>query len=307
MKGRKKLSEIFRFQKHANRKYKDKLFRFIFHNKKDLLDLYNAVNGTDYQNPDELEINTLENVIYLKMRNDLSFLVGASMNLYEHQSTWNPNMPLRGLFYFAKLYEQYVDSQGYCLTKMKQIMLPFPNYVVFYNGLEREDERIELRLSDAFEGKREGAVPGLECRTVVLNINKGHNWELMEKCRRLQEYSEFIQDIRENLQKEMSLEEAIERSIEHCLKQGILTDVLRKSQMEVRNMLLEEYDEKAEREYLRKESREEGYEEGSFEILTGLVDDGILSLEQAGERVADKKEAFVLWYKEHKKNGKSSG
>ncbi|MCI8745248.1 MAG: hypothetical protein HFI25_06185, partial [Lachnospiraceae bacterium] len=102
-----RLSKVFRFRRKVNRKYKDVLFRFIFRDKKDLLSLYNAINGTDYKNPEELEINTLENVIYMKMKNDLSFLVGASMNLYEHQSTWNPNMPLRGLFYFAELYERY--------------------------------------------------------------------------------------------------------------------------------------------------------------------------------------------------------
>ena len=156
-----KISKIFRFRRRANRKYKDELFRFIFHDKRDLLSLYNAVNGTDYKNPDDLEINTLENVIYLKMKNDLSFLIGASMNLYEHQSTWNPNMPLRGLLYFAELYERYINSMGYRLSGNTRIPLPFPNYIVFYNGLEKEAEQMELRLSEAFEVGKEGADPAL--------------------------------------------------------------------------------------------------------------------------------------------------
>ncbi len=196
-----RLSKVFRFRRKVNRKYKDVLFRFIFRDKKDLLSLYNAINGTDYKNPEELEINTLENVIYMKMKNDLSFLVGASMNLYEHQSTWNPNMPLRGLFYFAELYERYINGQGYRLTGSTRIPLPFPNYIVFYNGLEWEAERTELALSEAFEEQREGLRPALECRATILNINSGHNRELMEKCRRLHEYAEFIQRIRDNLQK----------------------------------------------------------------------------------------------------------
>ncbi len=307
-----------------------------FHDKKDLLSLYNAVNGTDYQDPEDLEINTLENVIYLKMKNDLSFLVGASMNLYEHQSTWNPNMPLRGLLYFAELYERYINSKGYRLSGNTRIPLPFPNYIVFYNGLEREAEQMELRLSEAFESGREGCEPALECRALILNINSGHNRELMEKCQRLQEYAEFIGEIRRNLQRGMELEKALGQAIEYCLAHGVLTDILRRSQAEVRRMLLEEYDEKAEREYLRKEAIEEGLERGieqgieqgmklgieqgieqgmklgieqgieqgmilgSFEILAELVDKSILSLEKAEEQLKDKKEEFIRWYQEQR-------
>ena len=315
-----RLSKVFRFRRKVNRKYKDVLFRFIFRDKKDLLSLYNAINGTDNKKPEELEINTLENVIYMKMKNDLSFLVGASMNLYEHQSTWNPNMPLRGLFYFAELYERYINGQGYRLTGSTRIPLPFPNYIVFYNGLEWEAERTELALSEAFEEQREGLRPALECRATILNINSGHNRELMEKCRRLHEYAEFIQRIRDNLQKGMALEKAVEKSIEYCLAHGILADILRKCQMEVQNMLLEEYDEKAEREYLRKESLEEGIKQGieqgieqgirqgviqgrqqgialgSFEVLAKFVKAGIITIDQAKEHAGERKEEFILWY-----------
>ena len=262
----------------------------------------------DKRDPEDLEINTLENVIYLKMKNDLSFLVGASMNLYEHQSTWNPNMPLRGLLYFAELYERYINSKGYRLSGNTRIPLPFPNYIVFYNGLEKEAERMELRLSEAFESGREGYEPALECRALVLNINSGHNRELMEKCQRLQEYAEFIGEIRKNLQRGMELEKALGQAIDHCLAYGILTDILRRSQAEVRRMLLEEYDEKAEREYLRKEAIEEGIEQGmilgSFGILASLVDDGTLSVEQAAKRAEDKQEEFLTWYQEQKKEKK---
>ena len=153
-------------------------------------------------------------------------------------------MPLRGLLYFAELYERYINSKGYRLSGNTRIPLPFPNYIVFYNGLEREVERMELRLSEAFESGREGYEPALECRALVLNINSGHNRELMEKCQRLQEYAEFIGEIRKNLQRGMVLEKALGQAIDHCLAHGILTDILRRSQAEVRRMLLEEYDER---------------------------------------------------------------
>ena len=129
----------------------------------------------------------------------------------------------------------------------------------------------------------------------------------------MEEYAEFIQRIRDNLQKGMRLEGAVERAIEYCLAHGILADILRKGQMEVRNMLLEEYDEKAEREYLRKESLEEGIKQGreegrkegialgGFEILAGLVEDGIISMDQAKKRVKERKEEFILWYQKRKK------
>ena len=208
---------------------------------------------------------------------------------------------------------------------------------VFYNGMEWEAEQTELTLSEAFEEQGEDRKPALECRATILNINSGHNRELMEKCRRLEEYAEFIQRIRDNLQKGMRLEGAVEWAIEYCLAHGILADILRKGQMEVRNMLLEEYNEKADREYLRKESLEEGIKQGreegrkegreegrkegreegrkegrkegreegialgSFEILAGLVEDGIISMDQAKKRVKERKEEFILWYQKRKK------
>ncbi len=250
------------FHRRVNRRYKDRLFRFVFSDKKDLLALYNAVNNTAYENPEELEINTLEDVIYLSMKNDLSFIIGSTMNLYEHQSTWNQNMPLRGLFYFAELYQDYINKKGYRLTGTNRIPLPTPNYLVFYNGLEEEAERTELFLSDSYEAHPAEKKPCLECRAAVLNINSGHSQKLMKKCRRLWEYAEFIQEIRQHLQKGCVLEEAVEQSIDTCLERGILADILSNNRTEVQKMLLREYDERAEREYLRKEAIELGLKQG---------------------------------------------
>ena len=142
----------------ANRNYKDRLFRFVFNNKKDLLDLYNAISGTDYNDPEELEVNTLENVLYLAMKNDLSFLIDAELNLYEHQSTYNPNMPMRGLLYFASVYNRHISSREINIYSSSPKEFPFPQHIVFYNRTKEEPDRKILKLSDLFRrptGKKE--------------------------------------------------------------------------------------------------------------------------------------------------------
>ena len=265
--------------KHAqkiNRSYKDSLFRFVFAEKKDLLELYNAINGSHYENTEDLEVNTLEDVLYLGVKNDLSFLLGSSMNLYEHQSTWNENMPLRGLFYFSELYQNYLKAEGLRLTGTgRRLLLPLPRYIVFYNGTKEEPDEAQLLLSDSFPEPKGGELPALECRAQVLNINSGHNQEIMKRCHRLKEYSAFIGEIRRRLQSGLKLEDAVEQGIEACIRRGVLSDILSRSKMEVRKMLLTEYDEKAEREYLRKQSREEGLEEGLQEGIRAFILDNL--------------------------------
>ena len=132
------------------KEYKDRLFRLVFGEKEDLLALYNAVNESAYSNPEQLAIVTLENMLYLKMKNDISFLIGDILNLYEHQSTLNPNMPVRGFLYFAETYQKYLMKHKYRLYGKKLIPLPRPKFVVFYNGLEEQPDRVELKMSDAF-------------------------------------------------------------------------------------------------------------------------------------------------------------
>ena len=119
-----------------NTKYKDRLFRLIFHDKKELLELYNAINESHYTNPEDLEITTIEDVVYMGMRNDLSFIIGDEMSLYEHQSTFSPNLPLRGLFYFASVYRAYIEPVKKKLYLDSALQVPFPQYIVFYNGME---------------------------------------------------------------------------------------------------------------------------------------------------------------------------
>ena len=247
-----------------NRQYKDRLWRMIFNNKEDLLQLYNAINHTDYQNPDDLEVNTLEDVLYLSMKNDVSFLVGGTMNLYEHQSTFNPNMPLRGVFYFSRLYEGYVADNNLMIYHEKRVRLPKPKYIVFYNGTKNQPDSMELKLSDCFENTDNDA-PCLECTATMLNINYGHNQELMKHCRRLEEYSIFVQCVREYIQSEPSVEDALEKAIDTCIHQDVLADFLKKHRAEVTNMILTTYDKDLYEKTLKEDAREEGREEGLME------------------------------------------
>ena len=251
-----------RRRRRANRTYKDRLFIRIFEHKEDLLSLYNAVNGSDYQNPDELEITTLDNAIYMRMKNDISFLIDGYMSLYEHQSTFNPNMPLRDCLYMLQIYQNYIDSQELDLYSSVLLKIPTPRLVVFYNGQEkmRNEEMCILRLSDSYE--RPEKEPALECRVQVINVNYGKNRDMMEKCPKLYEYSYLVAKIRENQASGKTLEGAISTALEDCLAQGYLTELLTTYKREVTGMLLYEYDE---RKHL-KSTYEEGIQKG---IRTG--------------------------------------
>ena len=137
-----------------NTKNKDSLFRFIFgaeENKKHLLSLYNAINNTHYTNLEDIEINTLSDVIYVRVKNDVSFILYSEMSLYEHQSTFNPNMPLRGMIYFSTLYAQFISENNVNIYSKTLVKIPTPRYIVFYNGNDSYPDKLELKLSDAFE------------------------------------------------------------------------------------------------------------------------------------------------------------
>lgn len=250
--------------KFHNRKYKDRLFQRVFQDKRDLLDLYNAMNGTDHQNPEELEITTLEDVIFMSMKNDKSFIISSTMNLYEHQSSVNPNMPIRGLLYFAQLYDEYIKLHELNMYGRRLIKLPMPQYIVFYNGTEQIPDDQILLLSDAFESDPAAREmePALECKARVINVNSGHNAELMNKCRRLMHYSLFIARIRQNMDGGMPTEQALDEAISYCIEHDILRDILLKNRSEVRHMLLTEFDEKKFAKSMWEEGRETGLTEG---------------------------------------------
>ncbi len=216
----------------ANRNYKDGLFRFLFaKNPQYALDLYNSLNNSDYRNTDDLEFIELEDAFFIRMRNDVAFMFDKTLNLYEHQSTFNPNMPLRGLLYFADLYRNTIDID--LMYRSSLIKIPTPKYIVFYNGNDKlpDDDIQYLCLSDAFEIKEKDN--RFEWTATMININTGHSKELLSKCKVLSDYSMFVAKVHEYLSCKESLENAILNAISYCLENSILSDFLKRYKWEV--------------------------------------------------------------------------
>jgi len=229
----------------------------LFQKTEHALSLYNALNKTAYTDGSKLEFNTLENAIYMGMKNDLSFLVMNQMHLYEQQSTYTPNMPLRNLFYAADLLQAYIKDKP--LYSSRLLRLPTPHFVVFYNGTDRAvPEKLELRLSDAYEVQTDH--PELELKVQILNINPGMNEELKAKCPVLKEYMIYVERIRD-LAKTLPINEAVEKAVEDCIRDNVLKDFLWKQKAEVVKMSIYEYDKEREMKLIREDEREIGREE----------------------------------------------
>ncbi len=246
----------------VQRNFKDTVFRMLFNEKKNLLNLYNALNRTTYTNTDDLEITTLENAVYMNYKNDISFVFDFELMLYEHQSTYNPNMPLRDLLYVSSILHNRVKNEN--LYSKKLIKIPTPQFVVFYNGVDSQPEQQILRLSDAFEKRQER--PALELAVLVYNISLGHNQELLDTCCLLKEYAQYVEQVR-TFAKEMSFVEAVEQAVEYCIRNGILSDFLSENRAEAIAVSIFEYDEEKHIQSERKEWREIGREEGENKVL----------------------------------------
>lgn len=278
----------------ANLNYKDTIFRMLFSDRESLLSLYNAVNKRNYTNPDDLEIVTLENAVYMGMKNDLAFILDMNLYLYEHQSTVNPNIPLRDLFYIAAEYQKLIDRKSLYSSAIQKI--PAPGFFVFYNGIEPLEDCCISRLSDAF--LHTGAEPALELIVTTLNINEGHNCELMQHCRKLKEYAQYVAKVRKYAE-QLPLENAVERAVTECIRENILADFLKKNRAEVVAMSIFEYDKVEEEKKLRKAEFEAGVEQGiekglaqgiergekqaSVKTATRMLQMGSFSLEQIAE------------------------
>ena len=237
----------------VNNTYKASMFEMIFSDKKELLSLYNAVNGTGYTDPGLLTVNTLENAIYMSMHNDVSFVIDSRLSLFEHQSTYSPNLPLRFLFYVSDLYSAIVKDSNLYGTKVVEI--PAPKFIIFYNGIDECPDRRELKLSAAYSVQDKK--PSLELKATLLNINPGHNKKLMKACKTLKDYSEYVSRVRHYAQT-MDISDAVEQAITECIKEGILAGFLMENRAEAKKMSIYEYDEV---KHMR-QTREEGYEEG---------------------------------------------
>ena len=287
----------------ANRKYKDTVFRKLFSDRKNLLSLYNAINGTAYMDASQLEIVTLDNAIYMGMKNDLAFIINTNLFLYEHQSTYNPNMPLRDLFYISGEYQKLVDLKSlYTSTRLR---IPTPNFIVFYNGTEKNEDRWVEYLSESY--KNMSGEPNLELKVIILNINVGHNKKLMEECQTLREYAQYVAKVR-RYSEEMELNTAVECAVSESIQEGILKEFLQKNRAEVIAMSIFEYNEEEEKRKLRKAEYEAGMAEGVMktkkETAISLAEMG-LSVQQIAQGVKVEEKTVHKWLNE-KKNMKTT-
>lgn len=280
--------------------------------KKNLLELFNALNGTNYEDENELEINTIEDTIYMGMKNDVSCIIQSNMAMYEQQSTWNPNMPLRGILYSARLFSKYIKANKLNIYSEKLIKIPTPQYYVFYNGKKKLGDKVILKLSDAFSAlQNEGQ---FEWTATVLNINKGHNEELLSKCQILKEYVILIDRINENQKKYDSVEEAVENAVSYCIKNNILQDFLTEHKAEVIMSLLTEYDEEETMGYVRRDAYrdgekagiEQGLKQGEMLMLISMVNKKMQkgkSIEEIAEDLEEDRETIEKIVKIIEENG----
>jgi hypothetical protein len=262
--------------------HKDRLFRMIFgreENKRWTLSLYNAINGSSYTDPEMIELNTIDDVIYMGMKNDVSFLIADTMNLYEQQSTFNPNMPLRFSIYFGKLLTKYVLDASLNIYSGRIQPVPVPRFICFYNGTKDMPERQELKFSDAFMNAE--AQSDIEVRVLMLNINQGKNPELLAACKALNDYSWFVDRIRLN-KKTMGISAAVDSAVRMLDEGSEIKPFLVKHMEEVTTMCLTEYDEEATLKMIGEENYQEGIETGRKEGQAQLLE-LISRLSEAGE------------------------
>ena len=272
-------------EKGMNRQYRDRLFKFIFGNpehKEWTLSLYNAINGTNYTNPNDIQLTTIEDAVYMGMKNDTSFLITEAMNFWEQQSTFNPNLPMRILIYAGMVYAKYVEtSDDYYIYSSKQQKAPVPKCICFYNGTDKKADRTVLKLSDSFP---EGSDPDIEVKVTMININYGQNKELMETCQSLKDYSWLMDKIRSNKKTMGSLELAVDAALTAMPNDSVIKSFLLENQAEVKRMCITEYNE----EKVFAQQREEG----AVEMLINIVKKGLLSLTQAAEEAHMTTEEF---------------
>ena len=250
--------------KKHNRRYKDSVFVDFFSEdrtaKANFLALYNALHGTDYQSTAILKNIRLKQVLYMSFANDVSYLVDNKIIvLAEHQSTINPNMPIRCLEYIARLYEQFYKSKE--KYSRKQLAIPTPEFYVFYNGKEPYRGDSLLKLSDSFTQTHDEYA--LELSVKVVNINYDKTNEILKLCKPLKQYSLFVDAVRRNIA--VDKEHGFEKAIKECIQNDILREYLHRKSKEVLNMLIGEYDYDTDIAVQREESFDMGRLEGSLQ------------------------------------------
>ena len=245
---------------NGNREFKSDVFSMLMEDKDKALSVYNALNGTNLSNADELEIHTLDKGVSLTVRNDAAFVVDAALSIYEHQSTVCPNMPVRNLIYYTTIVSKLLKKKN--IYGKKLIKIPIPRFVVFYNGDEEQPEEYNMKLSDAFEKKTDN--PELELVCKVYNINFGKNKELLDRCVVLKEYMIFVDYVRFYNQEfgYDELEKAINKAIDRCIEEDVLADFLKENRAEVIKVTQLDYTFDRQITMEREDARAEGRAEG---------------------------------------------
>ena len=246
-------------------KYKDNVFCMLYREKENLLDLYNALRGSNYTNVDDLQVTTLNGGSYMKYKNDASFVLNMSLYMFEQQSSKNENMPLRFLHYLSDVYREMFSND--VLHRRSMIKIPVPHFVTFYNGLEKWiEEEEEIKLSDMYEIPVDN--PQLELKVRVININR--DADILSKCETLRGYMTFVNKTRCKTQVEKKdVKQAVLEAIDECMEENILVDFFEKHREEVVEVSIYDYDEEKVRKTLADEAREEGVAEG--ETLTKIT------------------------------------
>lgn len=262
------------YRSNGNREYKSDVISMMLQIPEYALDVYNAMNDSAYTDPDMIQIMRLENGISLSVRNDASFFISNYLNLYEHQSTYSPNAPLRFLIYLTNLLKKLIGKRD--LYGRKRVQIATPHFAVFYNGTEKRPEKEVLKLSDAFINRTD--TPEIELTVTVYNINPNNNTQLLEKSEVLRSYMIFVNRVRENLEHqkkivqnapeydeaayEEELEVAINEAIDYCVKHHIMEEFFRENRSEVTKSMVLDYTWERREELIRAEEYEDGKREG---------------------------------------------
>ena len=283
------------------RQYKDNVFCLLYRDKNNLLDLYNGLNDTNYTNVDDLTVTTLKGGVYMKYKNDASFVFGQDLYMFEQQSSRNPNMPLRFLHYLSDVYRQMYNNSD--LHRSTMLKIPVPHFVTFYNGKQPLEVESTLRLSDMYEKKMD--CPELELIVRVININTGaiinkksldnekndiinginqsydfdksnkninagntinsrtYSSEFLSKCETLKDYMTFVNKVRVKTDIEkIDIRTAVIEAVDECIAENVLSEFFRNHREEVITVSIYEYDEEGHLEIVKEEGRQLGIAEG---------------------------------------------
>ena len=262
----------------VTRTYKDSVFRMLFNDREKLIELHNALFDTHYGPDTPVDFTTIEEVLFKTIKNDIAFTIADTfIILIEHQSSINKNLALRALVYFTTMIQRMVPNKDF--YKESAIKIPRPQFIVLYNGTAETPDFWISNLSDNFKG--EGEEISLQLTVKEYNINNGRNSEVLQKCRTLKEYSQFVSIVRQRTEKEPLTDMVMKAILHQCIAEDILAEFLKKYGTEVISMLFEQLTEEEAREISKQDGFEigkaegiaEGKAEGKIESILDLLSD----------------------------------